>query len=179
MKAPSRQRPVRPEYKQKQEISEMRFVVLLTGLIAISGTGCMSGYTTVHHQRAVYVDSTLPAPLSIEEIIAMAQDSVSDEVIISQIKSTGSTYRLNTRDILQLKKEGVSQNVIAAMIKAADDHKPAPRALAYYPVYDPDFGYFWYPYYYWGPTFRVGLRFSSPWHGARAMGFYRPIRVRR
>lgn len=56
-------------------------------------------------------------PLSISDVEAMSRNGLSDEVIISQIHSTGSVFHLTADQIIQLKNAGVSQKVIDAMIK--------------------------------------------------------------
>jgi len=66
-----------------------------------------------------------PAPrpaertLSLADIKALAQSGISDEVIISQIRSTRSVFRLSTAEIIDLKESGVSQRVIDYMINTA------------------------------------------------------------
>lgn len=66
-------------------------------------------------------------PLGLADIKAMAQAGVSDEVIISQIRATGSTYRLSAADIIELHNAGVSNKVIDYMINTATQ---APRSAA-------------------------------------------------
>lgn len=55
-------------------------------------------------------------PLGITDVKAMAQAGVSDEVIISQIRATHSSYRLSSSDIIDLNNARVSQKVIDFMI---------------------------------------------------------------
>ena len=55
--------------------------------------------------------------LSLNDIKAMSQAGINDNVIISQINSTGSVFHLTTSDIIDLKNSGVSQRVIDAMIQ--------------------------------------------------------------
>lgn len=66
-------------------------------------------------------------PLGLADIKAMAQAGVSDDVIISQIRATGSTYRLSAADIIELHNAGVSNKVIDYMINTANT---APRSEA-------------------------------------------------
>lgn len=56
--------------------------------------------------------------LSINDIKAMSHAGIRDNVIISQIESTGSQFHLTTSDIIDLKNTGVSQRVIDAMIRS-------------------------------------------------------------
>lgn len=53
--------------------------------------------------------------LSIYDVEAMAQNGLSDEVIIAQLTNTHSTFHLSTEDILSLKNHGVSEKVLSYM----------------------------------------------------------------
>ena len=55
-------------------------------------------------------------PLGIVDVKAMARAGVNDDVIISQIRSTRTVYRLSANDIIDLHNSGVSQTVINYMI---------------------------------------------------------------
>ncbi len=59
------------------------------------------------------------APLSIVDIANLAQQRVTDGLIINQIRTTGSTYRLTAQDIMFLKNNQVSDQVIAEMQSTA------------------------------------------------------------
>ncbi len=59
-------------------------------------------------------------PLRIEDVKALSQAEVEDDLIISQIKATGSVYRLDSAQILDLKNAGVSTAVIDYMINTRD-----------------------------------------------------------
>jgi len=125
----------------------MKKIVLLAALAAaFVGTGCMSGYYA-HRERieAVEEDSLRPPPMTIDDVIALAQDSVSDDVIINQIKATDAYFRLTTDDILALKKAGVSERVISAMIQTGRQPRPVRRTRIYAPLYYPYWSAFWYP----------------------------------
>jgi hypothetical protein len=50
--------------------------------------------------------------------MSASQPPVGDEVIINQIRSTGSTFQLTTSDITYLKQNNVSDRVINEMISA-------------------------------------------------------------
>ncbi len=96
-------------------------------------TGGLIGHSIDQEQRArlrTHAPDTLVRiergqPLGLADIKAMAQAGVSDEVIISQIRATGSTYRLSAADIIELHNAGVSSKVIDYMINTAGQ---APRS---------------------------------------------------
>ena len=56
-------------------------------------------------------------PLSVEDVKAMSQAGIDDNVIMSQIQSTHSVFYLTSQDIINLKNIGVSQRVIDYMIQ--------------------------------------------------------------
>lgn len=56
--------------------------------------------------------------LSISDVEALVKNGISDDVIISQIHATKSTFYLNSDQIIQLKNAGVSETVINEMIKS-------------------------------------------------------------
>jgi hypothetical protein len=160
----------------------MKFKMLLAGLLAVSAVGCSSGsYTQRSVQEEAALDTLLPPPLSVNDIVAMVKDSVGDDVIMDQIKASESYFRLTKNEIIRLKKDGVSDKVISAMINTKDDGNATRRVYAAsYPVYYPDYGYFWYPYYYyWRPAIRVGFTHIGQRYGGFGFGAHRPIRVRR
>jgi hypothetical protein len=69
-------------------------------------------------------------PLGLTDVAQMAQQHISDSVIIGQIRSTGSVYNLSPNDIYWLKENGVSDVVIQEMqrtqARGKRVHAPAP-----------------------------------------------------
>ena len=61
--------------------------------------------------------STIGLTPELQEITALAQNRTSDENIIGYIRNSGKTYKLTANDIVLLSKNGVSQNVIAALMQ--------------------------------------------------------------
>jgi hypothetical protein len=57
-------------------------------------------------------------PLSNTDITALKEAGLSDEVVIAKIKGSPAAYNLDTNDLISLKKENLSEAVIAAMIGA-------------------------------------------------------------
>jgi hypothetical protein len=76
-------------------------------------------------------------PLGLADIKALAKAGVSDEVIISQIRNSGTVYHLSTAEIIDLKNSGVSEQVIDFMINTPNANyssapPPAPVPPAQY-----------------------------------------------
>jgi outer membrane lipoprotein SlyB len=59
-------------------------------------------------------------PLTISDVIKLAQGGVSDETIIRYIKRRDTTYNLSQAQINRLKEAGVSQRVINYMVNSGD-----------------------------------------------------------
>jgi hypothetical protein len=65
-----------------------------------------------------------PAPLSVEEVVKMSQDGISEDVIIARIKKNGKAFDLSTEEILELKKSGVSDNVTKYLLDPSQPYAP-------------------------------------------------------
>jgi len=81
---------------------------------------CMTiGWMFWSADTALSGDQTPPANLSpgLQEVVKLAQAQMGDDVILAYIKNSGASYTLSTDDILYLKSQGVSQNVIAALLQ--------------------------------------------------------------
>jgi outer membrane lipoprotein SlyB len=75
--------------------------------------------------------------LAITDIASMAQQHISDGIIINQIRTTGSVYNLTADEIVWLRQQGVSEAVIAEMQATA--YRPVRRVYTPAPVvvYEP------------------------------------------
>ena len=62
--------------------------------------------------------------LSLADIKALAKAEVADDIVISEINNTRSTFSLTAQAIMDLKNAGVSEKVIAYMMN------PKPQAAA-------------------------------------------------
>lgn len=93
-------------------------------------------------------------PLALHEIVSMAQNNVSDSIIINEIRQTGSTYRLTPDDIIWLKRQGVGNVVIEEMQRGYPAHvtRPVTYVRPVYVVEEP-------------PPVRVGV--GVGWYGGR------------
>ncbi len=72
-------------------------------------------------------------PLGLADIKALAKAGVSDEVILSQIRSSHTAYHLSTAEIIDLKAADVSEKVIDFMINTSNtvySAPPSPAAVA-------------------------------------------------
>ena len=138
---------------------------------SLVSAGCMSErYSQRDRERSSREDSV--AVMTKQDVIALSQAKVSDDVIISQMKASGSYFHLSTQDIIDLVNAGVSDKVIDAMIQTDKPSRYAegPRGYYYYP---PAYWYDGYPYLYpWYPSVYLGFSVGHyrPFYGVH--GFY-------
>ena len=109
-----------------------------------AGLGAVSGglignsiEESEHKAKAVAASSAVPAPgqLSLSDIAQMAQQGLSDGVIIGQIRTTRSVFILSPEQLAWLKQQGVSDGVVMEMQQTAS-RVPPPHARVYArPVY--------------------------------------------
>ncbi|MBI2742302.1 MAG: hypothetical protein HYX48_00090 [Chlamydiales bacterium] len=93
-----------------------------------AGTGALIGYALDEQDRKI-MESRSPQTLdridrgqqmTVQDIKNMSKNGLKDETIINQIKATNSVYHLTSDQIIDLKKSGVSQNVIDYMIETGE-----------------------------------------------------------
>ena len=71
--------------------------------------------------------------MGITDVVLLAQQHVTDEVIISQIRSTPSVFQLSANDTVWLKQQGVSDAVVQEML--ATPNRYPRRIYSAAPVY--------------------------------------------
>ena len=72
-------------------------------------------------------------PLQIPDVVRLTQQGVSDAVIINQIRTTGSVYRLTADDLTYLQQNAVSSAVVTEMQATAT--RVPQRVYVQQPVY--------------------------------------------
>ena len=119
----------------------------------------------------------MAAAVSPEDVVAMSQAGLSDDVIATHIRAHGVTRPPQVNDLITLRNQGVSDNVLKAMqsppgpqVMQASAQGPTP-VIIQERVYAPP------PYYgpYWGPPGPwLGYRYGSscgPGHRHRRSGY--------
>jgi hypothetical protein len=102
-----------------------------------------SGVPSATYDKMVHGD-----PLSLADIEDLSRAHVNDGVILRYIRDQGTIYTLNSGDVTNLRRAGVSQSVVDYMLQSARQYYDYP------PVYDPWYGPWWGPWY--GPGFYGG-----------------------
>lgn len=62
------------------------------------------------------VGAAFGQPMTVDEVIKLVKDNISDSIIISQIEQTQSYFNLSTDDLIELKEAGASDNLVQYMI---------------------------------------------------------------
>jgi hypothetical protein len=65
-----------------------------------------------------------PAPLSVEDVVKMSQDGISEDVVIARIKKNGKAFDLSNDELLELKKSGVNDNVTKYLLDPSQPYAP-------------------------------------------------------
>jgi hypothetical protein len=108
--------------------------------------------------------------LTPDEISELHRHGVSDRIVLRQLDVDGVDYLLSKGDVAQMRKAGVSPQVIAAVAEESDRfaarHGAANYEVRYGAYYDdPFYGAGWYdPYYYGGYGFGAGYYRSGHGH---------------
>jgi hypothetical protein len=92
---------------------------LLLSLLSMALTVVLVGL-----QGAQTLGST--APLSVEEVVKLSHTVLSEEVIVTKIKKNGKAFDLSTEELLELKKSGVSDNIIKFLLDPSQPYSPPP-----------------------------------------------------
>src|SRR5215467_8447735 len=69
-------------------------------------------------------------PLSLEEVVKQVKNGLSEELIITKIKKNAKAFDLNTEEVLELKKAGVSENIIKYLLDPSQPYTALATPLA-------------------------------------------------
>jgi hypothetical protein len=110
------------------------------GALIGAGVGALSGGLIGHaadqtEKKAVAAAQASGHPLGMVDIVQMAQSHVSDDLIVSDIRSTGSVFHLSAQDTIWLKQNGVSDGVVQEMMATAYRYPRRVYSAAPAPVY--------------------------------------------
>jgi len=111
-----------------------------------------------HHVSPVVYNRMLHGErLSLSNIIELSQKQVPPQLIVHYIWKSYAVYHLSETDVSNLRKAGVSKEVIDFLLASGPMYAPRP-----YPYYGP---YPYYPYGYGYPTVIYGGGYG--WYGRR------------
>lgn len=147
-----------------------------SGALIGAGLGAAAGGLTGHaidraeqraEQKAVdrmrYEQAVAASRMTLQDVIQMAQNHVSDDLIIETIRRRGATFNLTANDVITLRQQGVSERVVSYMMQA----RPVvyqPAVVEHVPVVRREIIYHEVP-----PPSYIGIGFGygygcRPWH---------------
>jgi hypothetical protein len=65
-------------------------------------------------------------PLSIEEVLKLSKGGVSEDVIITRIKKNGRAFDLTAEELVELKRAGLTDNIVRFLLDPSQPNTPAP-----------------------------------------------------
>lgn len=76
---------------------------------------------------------TAEPKLTVEEVLRRTRAGISEDLIIAAVKKNGKAFDLNTDEILDLKKYGVSDTVVKYMLDPSQPYSPPPTPVTLKP----------------------------------------------
>lgn len=73
--------------------------------------------------------------VTVKDIIDLTRAGLGEEVLLALIEVDGGVFKIDTATLTDLKKAGVSERVIEAMVRSGRSAPPEPAAV---PVYEPE-----------------------------------------
>jgi hypothetical protein len=87
--------------------------------------------------RSTAQPSPSSTPLSVEDVVKLSGERISEDVIITKIKKNGKAFDLSPDELVELKKLGVTDNVIKFLIDPSQPYVPPARPDAASPAPKP------------------------------------------
>jgi hypothetical protein len=107
------------------------------GALIGAGVGALSGgligNSADNAEKRAEAAAQARHPMGMVDVVQMAQSHVSDDLIISEVRATGSVFRLSAQDTIWLKQNGVSDVVVQEMVATA--YRYPRRYYSVEPVY--------------------------------------------
>jgi hypothetical protein len=118
-------------------------------------TGGLIGHAADDSEKKAIAAAQPQHPLGVVDIVQMVQSHISDDLIVSDIRTTGSVFYLSAQDTIWLKQNGVSDRVVAEMMATANR---VPRRVYTSAVYPEPVYVVEQP-----PPVAVGIGFAGRW----------------
>src|ERR1039457_306974 len=82
-------------------------------LAAVAGLVLLAGNVLAQNSPTI---AAPPLSYGVPQILQLAQAKVGDDTIIAYIRNSGNNYGLDANQIIYLRQQGISDNVITAML---------------------------------------------------------------
>jgi hypothetical protein len=99
-------------------------VTLAMGVACIAVSAQFGMLATVATAQSAEVD----VPAGVQDVVKLTKAGMSEDIVLAKVKKAGASYDLSTDQIIYLKNQGVSQNVITALLQAGPASAPAAPA---------------------------------------------------
>jgi hypothetical protein len=122
----------------KMKAMKTRLVNLKKGLVTALGCLALTCMTWGPDGTAQAQSDPANLPPGVQDVLKLTRAGLSEDLILTQVRTSGATYSLTADQIIYLSNQGVSQNVIKAIMppdgSAPPAPAPAPAATAYAPA---------------------------------------------
>ena len=111
---------------ERKQIRTMANLAVLVACIALGGS---SGIVTLSASAQTPANSQatpVSLPPGMVDVIGLAKAGFSEDGILAKVKRAGVSYDLTTEQMIYLKNQGVSENVISALLQAGPTTSPPP-----------------------------------------------------
>ncbi len=138
------------------------------GVGALTGAAIGNGMDESEAQNRALIEQTMrrqvaSGAVSVEEVVAMRNAGVADNLIVNHIRYHGMNRDLTSQDLIALQQQGLNPAVVQAMQEPPPYRREAVVVGPPPPVFVDDYYYYRYPHYRWGycaPPPRVGIGFT-------------------
>ena len=100
--------------------------VIVMACIALSGPFGMLATTARAQTPANGQATAVSLPPGMVDVIGLTKAGFSEDGILAKVKSAGQSYDLTTEQMIYLKNQGVSENIISALLQAGPATTPPP-----------------------------------------------------
>ena len=100
---------------------------LMAAACCLCAVSLWAGDTASTNAQSTSSSSQL-AP-ALEEVVKLTKAGVSDVVTLAYVKNSGMTYSLDAQDVLRLQEQGVSPQVVTAMLQQGGETRRATEAV--------------------------------------------------
>ncbi len=73
-----------------------------------------------HEQKVAVAQAVQRQAIGLQDVVNMTRSGTTDDIIVNQIRTSGTVYHLHADDIIWLQQNGVHPNVIEAMQATAN-----------------------------------------------------------
>jgi outer membrane lipoprotein SlyB len=108
----------------------------LIGAAAGTAVGGLAGASEDHHERQQEIRAEARRNMGLQDVVNLTKDGTSDEIIMNQIRTSGTVFHLTGDEIHWLKQSGVRDCVIETMQATANQppvvymqQPPPPRVV--------------------------------------------------